>query len=63
MVFLFLYIASLYNFADDNSLSSFAKSIDRYSLVKVLESERYCAIEWFDESRIIVKPDKFQSSF
>ena len=58
MVFLFFYIASLYKFADNNSLSSFAKSIDRYSLAKVLESERYCAIEWFDESRIIVQISK-----
>ena len=58
-MFFFFYIGSLYTFVDDNSLSSFAKSID--SLVKVLELESYCAIEWFDENKIIVKPDRFQA--
>ena len=44
-VFFFLYLASLYNFADDNTSSSFAKSID--ILVKILELKNDFAKAWF----------------
>ena len=43
--FFFLYLASLYNFADDNTSPSFAKSID--ILVKILESKSDFAKAWF----------------
>ena len=58
-IFLFLYIASLHNFAADNTFSSFAKSID--SLVKILESESNCDIDWFNEDKMIANPDKFHA--
>ena len=41
----FLYLASLYNFADDNTSPSFAKSID--ILVKILQSKSDFAKAWF----------------
>ena len=44
-LFFFLYLASLYNFADDNTSPSFAKSID--ILVKILESKSDFAKAWF----------------
>ena len=40
-------------------MSSFAKATD--ILAEVLESESNCAIEWFDENKMIVNPDKFQA--
>ena len=39
--------------ADDNTLSSFAKSVTL--LVEIL------AIKWFSENKMIVNPDKFKS--
>ena len=42
-----------YNFADDNAFSSIAKSVD--SLVKIIESESNCAIDYFHENKMIVK--------
>ena len=38
-------VASAHNFADDNSLWSFAKTIE--NLISVLESENEIAINWF----------------
>ena len=57
--FLFILIASVHKFADDNSLSNTAKSID--SLKQVLESECKVAIKWFHENKMIANPDKFQA--
>ena len=55
----FLYIASLQNFDNDSTLSSFAKSID--SLANILESESNCATDWSDQNKMIFNPDKFQA--
>ena len=44
--FLFINHATFHNFADDNTLPSFAKTFDK--LKEILESESKCAIEWFD---------------
>ena len=55
---LFILIASVQNFADDNSLSNITKTID--SLKQTLESECKLAIKWFHENKMIVDPDKFQ---
>ena len=56
---LFLWIdeASLHNFADDNTLSAFAKSIRE--LVLILEKESENAIDWFKENGMSVNPGKF----
>ena len=51
--------ASIYNFADDNTLSSFAKSVTL--LVEILIAESQSAIKWFSENKIFVPPDKFKS--
>ena len=56
---LFVLIASVHKFADDNSLSNTAKSID--SLKQALESECKVAIKWFHENKVIANPDKFQA--
>ena len=57
----FFYIrkASVHNFAVDNTLSSFAKSVTL--LVEILMAESQNAMKWFSENNIIVNPDKFQS--
>ena len=51
--------ASVHNFADDNTLSSFAKSVTL--LVEILTTESQNAIKWFSENKMIVNPDKFKS--
>ena len=56
---LFISIAWVHNFADDNSLSNIAKKVD--SLKQTLESECKLAIKWFHENKMIVNPDKFQA--
>ena len=57
--FLFLCNVSVHNFADNNTLSSFARTIK--NLVSILESESSCAINWFTDNSMIVNPDKFQA--
>ena len=56
---LFLWIdeATLHNFADDNTLSAFAKSITE--LIRILEKESEIAIKWFSENEMSVNPEKF----
>ena len=52
--------ASVHNLADDNTLSSFAKSVTL--LVEILTTESQNAIKWFsNENKMIVNPDKFKS--
>ena len=51
--------AFVHNFADDNTLSSFAKSVTL--LVEILTTESQNAIKWFSENKMIVNPDKFKS--
>ena len=51
-------VASAHNFADDNTLSSFAKTIE--NLISILESESEIAINWF-KNNMIVNPGKFQA--
>ena len=51
--------ASVQNFADDNTLSSFAKSVTL--LVEILINESQNAIRWFSENKMIVDPDKSKS--
>ena len=56
---LFILIASVHNFADDDSLSNITKTID--SLKQALGSECKLAIKWFHENKMIVNPDKFHT--
>ena len=47
------------NFADDNSLSKVAHSIE--ILVNALESDSKIAIDWLEENHMIANPDKFHA--
>ena len=58
-LFFFVVLASLYNFADDNTLSAFATTVS--GLIKILESESEVVIDWFKINKMVVNPDKFQA--
>ena len=58
-LFFFVALASLYNFADDNTLSAFATTVSR--LIKILESESEVVIDWFKKNKMVINPDKFQA--
>ena len=58
-MFLFLKDVDLANFADDNTIYTANKSIEK--LLEVLERESKSAIDWFKINDIIVNPDKFQA--
>ena len=51
--------ASVHNFAIDNTLSCFAKTVK--DLINVLKEESQVAINWFSSNNMIVNPDKFKS--
>ena len=58
----FLYFiekASVHNFADDNTLSTFEETIQ--NLIAFLETESNTAIEWFQNNKMMVNPGKFQA--
>ena len=57
--FFFIKRASVHNFADDNTLSSFAKTVS--DLIKTLEDESRAAINWFSMNHMIANPDKFKA--
>ena len=48
---------SMYKFADDSSLSAFAKTVAE--LKKALQSELEVIINWFKNNFMIVNPEKF----
>ena len=51
----------VHNFADDNTLLSFAKTFGK--LKEILESESESAIEWFNRNGVFANPDKFKAFF
>ena len=57
--FYFIRNASVHNFADDNTITSFAKSVT--NLIKILEDEYKAAINWFSINHMIANPDKFKA--
>ena len=58
-IFLFTENATLYNYADDNSLSFCHKDLD---IVKqTLERESSHLITWFEQNRLKANPEKFQA--
>ena len=59
IIIIIIIVASAHNFADDNTLSSFAKTIE--NLISILESESEIAINWFKDNHMIVNPGKFQA--
>ena len=55
----FMKHSDLINYADDNTISAWANSIQE--LILTLESESETAIKWFRDNEMIVNPDKFQA--
>ena len=47
--------ASVYNFADNNTLSCFAKTVK--DLIHLLKEESEVAINWFSRNEMIINPD------
>ena len=58
--FYFTLVASAHKFADDSTLSSFAKAIE--NLTSIPESEGEKAIDWSKNNHMIVNPGKFQAT-
>ena len=54
----FIIIASVHNFADDNTLSASAENVSK--LINILQSESEVITDWFKKTQMIVNPDKFQ---
>ena len=52
-------VASAHTFADENTLPSFAKTIE--NLISILESESEVAINWFKYNHMIVNLRKFKA--
>ena len=57
-LFLWINKADLYNFADDNTLSSFGDTIPE--LIEILEKESENAIKWYYDNDMIANAKKFQ---
>ena len=55
----FIKNADIINYADDNTISANAKTINE--LIEKLESESKNAIKWFTENNMIVNPEKFKA--
>jgi len=58
-IFYFVHKSTLYNYADDNTLSFNHKNIE--TLKSVLESESTQLIQWFNFNQMQANPDKFQA--
>ena len=56
--FFYIEIANAHNFADHNTLNTFANNTQ--NLIHLLESESSIAIKWFEDNKMIVNPGKFQ---
>ena len=58
-LFLFIKQATLYNYADDNTLACFSKTLP--DLVRTLEAEAGVALDWLKENYMIANPSKFHA--
>ena len=58
-LFLFVTLASLYNFADDNTLSAFPTIGSE--LIAMLEPESEVVLDWSKKYKMVVNSDKFQA--
>jgi len=58
-LYLWITKSELYNFADDNTISSSQKTVE--DLIQNLEAESKVAIDWFKNNEMIVNPEKFQA--
>ena len=59
--FFFISKASVHNFADDNTLASFASTLKEF--LPILESEFQTAMNWLPNNKMILNPDTFQVFF
>ena len=57
-LFFFVVLPSLYNSANDNTLSAFATTVS--ILIKILEPKSEVVIDWFKKNKMVVNSDKFQ---
>ena len=57
-LFFFILIASVHNFADDNTLSAYPENVSK--LINILQSDSVVMTGWFKKNQVIVNPDKFQ---
>ena len=55
----FIKKSSLYNFADDNTITAFEKDITL--LKETLQNEAEIGIQWFQDNFMIVNPREFQA--
>ena len=53
-----LKLSDLFNFVDDNTISTTVDNIDH--LLRTLKHESELAVKWFTDNQMIVNPDKFQ---
>ena len=58
-LFLFIKQATLYNYADDNTLACFSMTLP--DLVRVLEEEAGVALDWLKQNHMIANPSKFHA--
>ena len=58
-LFLFIKQATLYNYADDNTLTYFSKSMP--DLINTLEKETGVALTWLEQNEMIANPEKFHA--
>ena len=56
---MFIKQAVLYNYADDNTLACFSRTLS--NLVRALEEESGVALDWLKENHMIVNPSKFHA--
>ena len=53
--------ADLYNFADENNLSTVGNTIDEAKAILITETE--AAINWIESNQMIANPEKFHLMF
>ena len=58
-LFLFIKQATLHNYADDNTLAYFSKTLS--NLIEVLEEEAGVALTWLKQNQMIANPEKFHA--
>ena len=54
-----LKMAELYNFADYNTISIASKNMS--NLIQTLEKRSEAAVEWLNQNKMIINPNKFQA--
>ena len=51
----------MFNYADDNTIAFFSKSLP--DLIRVLENEADSALSWLEQNELIGNPNKFHAIF